>query len=416
MFSFLVFLFVFWGYFLTSSIFSFNQGYFLFEFIDEVTLFIVYMLVFVLFISYIYSLSFQSYFTLNLLFISMLLFCYGVFSTSNLFLLYLFYESSLIPILYIILKWGSYPERSVSAVILLVYTSIFTFPFMVVLFSFYVLNGSFSLTLSSLLTVAQLDSVSSLIIFITFAVKLPVYGLHFWLPIAHVEAPTFGSIILAGVLLKLGGVGLLRCVRLIDLIFLYTYFSSYLMVFMLYVTVVCMFQSDLKRLVAYSSVSHMMAIPILLLANNIMSVKSLVIVILFHGLSSPILFMLVGVMYSIFSSRQLIVIRGVILTSPLLSFMIVLAFFFTLSAPPFPSFVAEVYFFISSYGLTSSIIYVFILFSFMSLVYNLNWLSAIVFSTSSPSNIRVNFTYLRFIPLIISFMLCVPLVVLIYLF
>lgn len=189
---------------------------------------------------------------------------------------------------------------------------------------------------------------------------------------AHVEAPTFGSIILAGVLLKLGGVGLLRCVGLIDLIFLYTYFSSYLIVFMLYVTVVCMFQSDLKRLVAYSSVSHMMAIPILLLANNIMSIKGLVMIILFHGLSSPILFMLVGVMYSIFSSRQLIVIRGVILTSPLLSFIIVLAFFFTLSAPPFPSFVAEVYFFISSYGLTSSIIYVFILFSFMSLVYNLN--------------------------------------------
>lgn len=388
----------------------------MFEFLDEITLFIVYMLVFVLFVSYIYSLSFRSYFTLNLLFISMLLFCYGVFSTTNLFLLYLFYESSLIPILYIILKWGSYPERSVRAVILLVYTSIFTFPFMVVLFSFYTLNGSFYLTSSSLLILDQLDSISSLIIFITFAVKLPVYGLHFWLPIAHVEAPTFGSMILAGVLLKLGGVGLLRCIGFIDIIFLYTYFSSYLLVFILYVTVVCMFQSDLKRLVAYSSVSHMMAIPILLLANNIMSVKSLVMVMLFHGLSSPILFMLVGVLYSIFSRRQLIVIRGLMLISPLLAFMIVLAFFFTLSAPPFPSFIAEVYFFISSYGLTSYIVYIFILFSFISLVYNLNWLSAMVFSTSSPSNIRVTFTYIRFFPLIVSFILCVPFMILVYLF
>jgi len=255
---------------------------------------------------------------------------------------------------------------------LLIYTSIFTFPFIAVLFVFYNLNGNFLLTSSSLMTFNGIDSFSSVVIFLTFAVKLPVYGLHFWLPIAHVEAPTFGSMILAGVLLKLGGVGLLRCINLIDLDFLFRIFMSYFIVSMLYVTVVCIFQSDLKRLVAYSSVSHIIAIPVLLLANNLLSVKSIVIVILFHGLSSPILFMLVGVLYSFFSSRQLIVVRGVMLISPLLSFCIVLAFFFTLSAPPFPSFISEVYFFISSYCSSHYFVYVFIIFSFLSLVYNLN--------------------------------------------
>lgn len=347
---------------------------------------------------------------------SMLLFCFGVFTTSNLFLLYLFYECSLIPILYVILKWGSYPERSVRAVILLIYTSIFTFPFIIVLFVCYMLNGSFFLTDAALLTRLCLDPLRSIIIFFTFAVKLPIYGLHFWLPIAHVEAPTFGSMILAGVLLKLGGVGLIRCLGLIDTHFLYNVFMAYFIVAMVYVTVVCVFQSDLKRLVAYSSVSHMMAIPVLLLANNLMSIKRLVMVILFHGLRSPVLFMLVGVLYSFYSSRQLVVIRGVILVSPLLAFSMVLAFFFTLSAPPFPSFISEVYFFISSLVLTPYLVYIFIIFSFLSLVYNLNWLRAIVFSTSSSSNISITLSYIRFMPIIASFMLCIPLMCLIYLF
>jgi NADH:ubiquinone oxidoreductase subunit 4 (subunit M) len=133
-----------------------------------------------------------------------------------------------------------------------------------------------------------------------------------------------------------------------------------------------MFQSDLKRLVAYSSVSHMMAIPILLLSNGVLSVKSIIMVMLFHGLRSPILFILVGIIYSFFSRRQLIVVRGLILISPLMSFIIVLAFFFTLSAPPFPSFISEVYFFISSFILSPYLVHVFIIFSFLSLVYNLN--------------------------------------------
>ena len=374
------------------------------------------MIVFVLFVSYIYSLSFGSYRAMSVVFLGMIIFCYGVFTTRSLFILYLFYESSLIPILYVILKWGSYPERSVSSVMLLIYTSIFTFPFISVLFIFYSINGRFSLTDSTLINFVELDSLRRIIIFFTFAVKLPIYGLHFWLPMAHVEAPTFGSMILAGILLKLGGVGLIRCINLLNLDFLYRVFMSYFIVSILYVTVVCIFQSDLKRLVAYSSVSHIMAIPVLLLANNILSIKRIIMLILFHGLSSPVLFILVGVIYSIFTSRQLIVVRGIILVSPLLSFIIVLAFFFTLSAPPFPSFISEVYFFISSFILSPYLVYVFVIFAFLSLVYNLNWLSAIVFSTSSSTNISVSFTYMRFFPLISSFFLCLPLMSLIYLF
>lgn len=297
----------------------------------------------------------------------------------------------------------------------MIYTSIFTFPFIAIIFTFYSLNGSFSLALPFISLISPINLLSSLVIFCTFAVKLPIYGLHFWLPIAHVEAPTFGSIILAGVLLKLGGVGLLRTISLLDLAALSKLTLGYFMVFLVYVTIVCLFQSDFKRLVAYSSVSHIIAIPLLLLANNLMSIKRIIILILFHGLSSPILFILVGVVYSMFSTRQLILIRGLLLTSPLIRLALILAFFFTLSAPPFPSFVSEVYFLISSISLSSYLIYFFFIFTFLSLAYNLNWLRAIVFSRSSPSITTVIVSYRRFMPMFTSFLLCIPIILLIYL-
>lgn len=123
---------------------------------------------------------------------------------------------------------------------------------------------------------------------------------------------------------------------------------SYFLIFLLYVTVVCSFQSDFKRLVAYSSVSHMMVIPILLMSYTFIGLKAVILVLLFHGFSSPLLFSIVGYVYSIYSTRQLVSIRGIILASPLLGLVCILGFMFRLCVPPFPSYVSEVMFFISS--------------------------------------------------------------------
>lgn len=146
---------------------------------DELRFFIVYITVFVLFISYICGINLSLSVKTTIVYSIILLFCIGVFTTNNLFMLYFYYECSLLPILYIIIKWGSYPERSLRAVILLIYTSIFTFPFIMVMFSIYSLRGTILLRNVFTFNYSSFNALSTFVIFCTFAVKLPVYGLHY---------------------------------------------------------------------------------------------------------------------------------------------------------------------------------------------------------------------------------------------
>jgi NADH:ubiquinone oxidoreductase subunit 4 (subunit M) len=358
------------------------------------------LLFFIIFISYFSSRSlFKSYKVLGFVLLLLIFFCFEVFNTTHLFSLYFFYEASLIPILYIIIKWGSYPERSVSAMMIISYTLLFGVPMFMVIIILYSTNNTWLLCFYSN---SQVSLLVRIFIFLCFAVKLPIYGLHYWLPIAHVEAPTFGSVILASILLKLGGVGLVRLLPILHLSDIKSVIISYFIIFTVFSTIVCCFQSDFKRLIAYSSVSHIIVIPFLILSRNILSIQSLILVMLLHGISSSLIFIRVGLLYNIFGSRQLVLLRGIALMSPLLSLILVLTFFYTLSAPPFPSYVAEVYFILSRYLLSPYIVVIYILFVFLGLVYNLNWLSAILFSSNTNTYYRsLNITYASIIPFLI---------------
>lgn len=234
---------------------------------------------------------------------------------------------------------------------------------------------------------------------------------------AHVEAPTFGSVLLASLLLKLGGVGLIRCTPLVNIGGMHVLVLGYLVVFSVVSFIVCCFQNDFKRLIAYSSVAHMIIVPILFISSNILSVQSLAIVMLFHGLSSAILFLIVGIVYDMFSTRQLILTRGIVLISPLICSILILTFFFTVSAPPFPSFLAEVFAMFASFILTSFLGPVFALIAFLGLVYNLNWLVSLCFgSPVSMSHEAALLKFFHFLPIMVLFYSTVGFSALLYLF
>jgi NADH-quinone oxidoreductase subunit M len=167
---------------------------------------------------------------------------------------------------------------------------------------------------------------------------------------AHVEAPTFGSMLLAGLLLKIGGCGLIRFSFLMfpvisDLNF---YLVSYLIFRLIAVSLVCCAQSDMKRLVAYSSVLHITFICVLILAGSPVAFSCALIVMVFHGLSSPLLFFLVGNLYSLYKRRLLLTLRNLTTFAPLLAMIGVFSFLLNIPVPPVPSFLSEVLVFLSA--------------------------------------------------------------------
>lgn len=346
--------------------------------------------------------------TMLAMFILLTLCCVGVFGSFSVFHLYLFYELSLVPIIYMILMGGHYPDRGSSGIAMLAYTAVFSFPFMAFL-SLNLLNTGFS----SFSTIGGVDIFSwgtnyvlVILALFSFLVKLPMYGLHLWLPIAHVEAPTYGSIILAGLLLKMGGCGLYRLVSsfLVAVDFDSVIFS-YLAISIVIRSLACVVQSDFKRLVAYSSVAHMIVVIFALLGGKFLGFSSFLIIIVGHGLSSPILFLLVGLVYSLVGTRMLVLLRGFMIVAPLFSLWIVLCFVLSVPVPPSPSFLGEVQFVASILHSSLSYLTPVFVFIFLGVLYNLIWLSSIFgsFNSSLYSTLQNSFSCLNMLSLFTFF-------------
>jgi len=258
------------------------------------------------------------------------------FLVLNLLSFYIFFELSLVPILIIILYWGGQPERLSAGIYFIMYTTFFSIPYMV----FIVLL----LPKQELLLVFRLNLRGFLcfILLMPFLVKIPVLGFHFWLPKAHVEARTRGSMVLAGLLLKLGRYGVYRVSSFVNPGSFHIFSLSSWLIIARASRIITFFQSDIKKLVAYSRVTHITFLIVALSSFNKTSLFGALIVSLAHGWASIGIFASAGIFSHIRKSRLGQMVRGEIKFS-----WVVLLFGGLLisnaSIPPLPSFFPEVF-------------------------------------------------------------------------
>nr|UYL27205.1 NADH dehydrogenase subunit 4 [Alectorobius amblus] len=269
--------------------------------------------------------------------IFLLSFC---FLSINLMGFYLLFESVLIPIVLMIVGWGNQPERLQAGIYMLFYTLGGSLPLLLFLLS---LNESLSIFYSMWLKV-EITSVYFFMGIVGFLVKMPMFFVHLWLPKAHVEAPVGGSMILAGVLLKLGIYGLFRIKSLIlgkMMEFSYIIMSIVLLGGIM-VGMICLCQVDVKALIAYSSVCHMG-----LALGGIFSIMfwgytGNLLLMLGHGLCSSGLFCLANMLYERFYTRSMILLKGLGIVFPYFSFWWFIFIVINMAAPPSMNLIGEI--------------------------------------------------------------------------
>nr|AFQ62261.1 NADH dehydrogenase subunit 4 [Cheironitis sp. MJTNT-2012] len=276
-------------------------------------------------------------FTLLVLMIS--LFC--TFASINLFVFYLFFEFSLIPTLVLIIGWGYQPERIQAGVYLLFYTLVASLPMMVSIFYYYSIYGTLDLFFFFYGVSYFMFYVCTVMVFL---VKIPMYFVHLWLPKAHVEAPVSGSMILAGVMLKLGGYGLMRLMQI--MIPVAVKVNMILIVIGLvggfYVSLICLRQSDVKALIAYSSVAHMGLAMGGIMTLNYWGLGGALAMMVAHGLCSSGLFCLANISYERLGSRSLYLNKGLINLMPSMSLWWFLLSSSNMAAPPSLNLLGEI--------------------------------------------------------------------------
>nr|YP_009971703.1 NADH dehydrogenase subunit 4 [Palaestes abruptus]QNG56283.1 NADH dehydrogenase subunit 4 [Palaestes abruptus]QNG56413.1 NADH dehydrogenase subunit 4 [Palaestes abruptus] len=312
----------------------------------------------------------NNYFQLFLIVMVFLMFSlFMTFSSLNLFLFYLFFEMSLILTLMLIIGWGYQPERIEAGVYLMFYTLFVSLPMMITIFFcykiFYSLNFYFLSNLNNLMVYLCMN--------FAFFIKLPMFFLHLWLPKAHVEAPVAGSMILAGIMLKLGGYGLMRLMKMfvelglkINIVFLIVS-----LVGGFYVSLICIRQSDMKSLIAYSSVAHMGLVLGGIMSMNLWGMSGSLAMMLAHGLCSSGLFCLANISYERVGSRSLYLNKGLMNIMPNMSLYWFLFSCSNMAAPPFLNLLGEIMLINSLMGFNSLSWLFLILMMFLSAVYSL---------------------------------------------
>lgn len=285
-----------------------------------------------------------SYFLFTLLSLTIILTI--AFSFSSLAGFYIFFEASLIPTLFLIIVWGYQPERLQASIYLILYTVTASLPLLLSLINIFKTRGHLTLILPfwQFISFSTMANMWWIILIAAFLVKTPIFLTHLWLPKAHVEAPVAGSIVLAGVLLKLGSFGILRVAAKFlplnmgaaPLILSISLVGGVLTGF------ICIRQTDVKALIAYSSVRHMGIATAGIITNTPWGWQGAIIMLLAHGLCSSCMFSLANMTYETISSRRIFITKGLINLFPSLCFWWFCFSACNIAAPPSLNLGAEI--------------------------------------------------------------------------
>jgi NADH-quinone oxidoreductase subunit M len=295
----------------------------------------------------------KEYFLLFLLGESAML---GVFLSLDLFLFYVFWELTLVPMYFLIGMWGG-EQRKLAAIKLFLYTTFGSVFMLVAMIATYQLAQPHTFDYGELLAQSATFSAKMQVMLfvgfaIAFAVKIPVVPFHTWLPLAHVEAPTAGSVILAGVLLKMGAYGLIRfCLGLFPeaahkLAYPIAVFAA---INILYGALCSLAQKDLKRMIAYSSINHMGYVLLGIASMSVLGFSGALLQMVNHGIITGMLFLLIGVIYDRTHSRDIAGFGGLAANVPVFAGFMIFASFASLGLPLLAGFVGEFLCFVAAF-------------------------------------------------------------------